>query len=295
MWIAGGGGLIAVIGVALWLGMHRWEAESARVVATLHAHERAAAGAVRESDLAGLPPPVVRYFRHVLRPGQSMISSATITWTGEFNMGRPGKDNWRPFTAVQAFVPGAPGFVWHARIAMMPGLPVLVRDSFVAGRGAMRGAVWGLIPVVTAEGTPTLASGALQRYLGEAAWLPTALLPRSGVSWTAIDDTRARAAISAGGTTVSLEFRFDDQGRNLSVFASDRFYDDGTHPPVARPWQARNLAFGDVGGLQLATSSVAEWQLPEGTFAYWRGRPVRVEYRVSTPDRDGGAPDDTRR
>jgi hypothetical protein len=218
-----------------------------------------------------------------------VITSATITWEGEFNMGRPGKDNWRPFTAVQEFVPGAPGFVWEARIAMLPGMPVFVRDSFVEGRAAMRGAVWGLVPVVSTEGTPTLASGALQRYLGEAAWLPTALLPRSGVSWTAIDDARARATVSAGGTTVSLEFQFDEQGQNVSAFAPDRFYDDGKQPPVARPWLARNQTFGERGGVVVATSSIVEWQLPEGTFAYWRGRPVRIDYRVSPPGTGDGA------
>lgn len=286
MWGIGLAMLAAVAGVTLWIGARRWHAESARVVATLRSHARNSEAPLQEADLAGLPAPVVRYFRRVLREGQPMITAATITWEGEFNMGRPGKDNWRPFTARQEFVPGAPGFVWNARIAMWPGVPVFVRDSFVDGRGSMRGAVWGLIPVVTAEGTPTLASGALQRYLGEAAWLPTALLPRSGVTWTAVDDTRARGTLSAGGTTVSLEFRFDEHGRNVSVFTSERFYDDGRQPPVARPWEARNSAFGEYHGVTVATSSVAEWQLPEGPFAYWRGRPLMVEYRVSSPDVD---------
>ena len=35
---------------------------------------------------------------------------------------------------------------------MLPGVPVFVRDSFGDGQGAMRGAAWGLIPVVAAEG-----------------------------------------------------------------------------------------------------------------------------------------------
>jgi hypothetical protein len=60
---------------------------------------------------------------------------------------------------------------------MLPGVPVFVRDGFVESRGSMHGAVWGLIPMVTAEGTPMPASSALQRYLGEAAWFPTAMLP----------------------------------------------------------------------------------------------------------------------
>ena len=269
--------------VAVRLAERRWHDASDGVLARLRSREARPAATFCEVDLAGLPPPVEPYLRYTLREGQRMITRARITWEGQFNMGRPDKENWRPFTAVQDFVPGAPGFVWNARITMAPGVPIFVRDSFVDGRGSMRGAVLGLVPVVDVEGTPTLASGALQRYLGEASWLPTALLPRQGVSWTFIDDARARATITAGGTTVSLEFRFDGEGRNVSVFAPDRFYDDGKGEPVARPWEARSLRFGEYEGLIVAREAVAEWHLPSGTFTYWRGRPTRVEYGYGAP------------
>lgn len=55
----------------------------------------------------------------------------------------------------------------------------------------------------------------------------------------------------------------------------------GTQPPVARPWEARSRTFGLHQGVTVATAAVAEWQLPEGPFVYWRGRPVRADYRVS--------------
>jgi hypothetical protein len=282
MWllVAVGSGAAVLVGAAL-LGARRWEIETARVVAALHDHAGGPVAPYAIADLTELPAPVTRYFRRALHPGQRMVVSARITWAGQFNMGQPGRDNWRPFTAVQEFVPGAPGFVWNARIAMFPGIPVYVRDSFVGGRASMRGAIFGLIPVVTADGTPTLASGALQRYLGEAAWLPTALLPRSGVSWTAIDGTRARATIAGAGTTVSLEFRFDAEGHNVSVFAPDRFYDDGKRPAVARGWEARSQSFAEREGMVVAGAAVAEWHLPSGTFAYWRGHPTAIEYRFA--------------
>jgi hypothetical protein len=283
-WVLAGLGIgMGGVLVAAAVAERRWRHVSEGVLAALRSREAAPTTPYSESELAGLPPPVVRYFRRTLRDGQRIITHARITWEGEFNMGRPGSDNWRPFTAVQEFVPAAPGFVWNACIAMMPGLPVFIRDSFVDHRGSMRGAVLGLVPVVNVEGTRTLASGALQRYLGEAAWLPTALLPRQGVSWTAIDDQRAQAAITAGGTTVSLEFRFDAEGRNLSVFAPDRFYDDGRSAPVPRAWEARGLRFGEHEGVRIATDAVAEWHLPSGAFNYWRGRPVTIEYRYGSP------------
>ncbi len=267
LWIAVGvAALFALFIAVVTVGAWRWRVASEDAVATLRVHEAGPSTPYAERELVGLPPPVARYFRRVLHHGQPIITSARITWEGQFNMGRPGRDNWRPFTAVQEFVPGAPGFVWIARVRMLPGVPVYVRDSFIDGRGSMRGAVWGLIPVVSAEGTPMLASAALQRYLGEAAWLPTALLPRQGVTWTPIDDARALATISASGTTVLLEFRFDAEGRNVSVYAPDRFYDDGSGARVARPWEARNSQFGERSGVTVATESLVEWHLPSGRF-----------------------------
>ena len=85
------------------------------------------------------------------RHGRIAIRRARISWRGEFNMGTPGHDQWKAFTATQTFVPGAPGFVWDARIAMAPGVPVFVRDAFVDGRAAMTGTVLSLIPVVNAR------------------------------------------------------------------------------------------------------------------------------------------------
>jgi len=267
--------LLAV--AAVWLGGRGWRSETSQLVDRLLAERSAQSATYSETELAELPAPVVRYFRKVLRPGQPIVRRARITWAGEFNMGKPGRDNWRPFTAVQDYVPAAPGFVWDARIAMMPGMPVLVRDAYLDGSGRMQGAVFGLISVVDSQGTPTLASGALQRYLGEAAWFPTALLPSQGVTWTAIDDTRALATLTGGGTTVSLEFRFNEEGMNVAVFTPERFYDDGTNPPVARPWQARSLRFAEHAGMIVADEAVVEWLLPDGVFAYWRGRPVKIE------------------
>lgn len=257
----------------------RWKSVTDGMRARLEAGARPTpVASYSERELEGLPPPVARYFRVALRDGQGIISHARVTWSGEFNMGAPGADRWAPFTAVQDFAPMAPGMVWDARIRMAPGVSVRVRDGFVEGEGSMHGAVLGLITVVDKAGTPDMASAALQRYLGEAVWLPTALLPSQGVAWTAIDQSRARASITGGGTAASVEFRFGADGLVESVFVPDRLYDDGKNPPSAHPWRARNLRYVDTHGVMVPADSVVEWLLPQGVYAYWRGRPVSIEY-----------------
>jgi hypothetical protein len=156
-------------------------------------------------------------------------------------------------------------------------MPVYVRDSYVDGRGAMQARVLALYPVVNQAGAPELAAGALMRYLGEAAWFPTRLLPGDGLSWTAVDDNTARATLTDRDTTVSLLFRFTGEGDLEEIYSPGRFRDvKGTY--VQTPWRVRALGYADVKGMRLMSSAVAEWVLPDGPLEYWKGRITRTQY-----------------
>jgi len=232
-----------------------------------------------ESDLTGVPAPVARYFRAVLHDGQPVVRHAHVRWTGTFNMGKPGHDRWVTFGAQQDFVPVTRGFVWDARMYMLPGVPVLVRDGFVEGTGSMRGAVLGLVTVVDVGGSQEIAASALLRFLGEAVWMPTALLPSQGVRWTAIDAERARATISSGTVTVSAEFVFGPDGLIASMSSTERMFDDGRNPPSVHPWGGNYRRYERREGMLIPQEAEVAWMLPAGRFVYWRGTPGAIEYR----------------
>src|ERR687884_130269 len=102
-------------------------------------------------------------------------------------------------------------------------MKVRVRDAYVAGQGSMQGKVLSLVPVVNERAKAELNAGALQRYLAEAVWFPTALLPTAGVQWSAIDNRRALATLTDCGTTVSLKFHFNEAGEITGVSTSGRY------------------------------------------------------------------------
>jgi hypothetical protein len=77
----------------------------------------------------------------------------------------------------------------------------------------MRAALAGLVPVAGQQGTPEIAASALWRYLAEAVWLPTALLPSGRLTWTAVDDRTARATLRDRGATAVADFHFGPAGR----------------------------------------------------------------------------------
>jgi uncharacterized protein DUF6920 len=263
--------LIVGLGASLVYGEWRWRTTTAEVAYHLRTSRVSSAGAIYdEAEIAGLPAPVQRYFRRILRPGQLLPAGAHIIHEGQFRMGEA-EDRWRPFVSTEVFSTRPPGFVWDARIRMAPGLAVNVRDSYLAGEGAMRGEALALVPVVNAHGVPELAAGALQRYLAEAVWCPPALLPSRGVEWTAIDDSTARATLKDGATTVSIEFRFNAEGEITSAFTPARYREvKGRYEPT--PWEGRFAKYEERSGLKIPLEAEVEWQLPGRRLPYWRGR-----------------------
>jgi hypothetical protein len=223
--------------------------------------------------LVDVPEPVRLFLSRTLREGQPLIAAARLSQSGEFQL----NGKWRRMRARQRFSAVPPGFIWDARIYAAPLLPVFVRDSYIAGRASMTASMLAMFPLVAQSGDPALDSGALMRYLGEAAWLPTRLLPGHGLSWEAIDGQAARATLVDGDTSVSLEFRFDEHGDLVELYSPDRFREvDGRYVPT--PWRVRGLGYEVVDGVRLMNPSVAEWLLDSGPLPYWRGRITRVEY-----------------
>lgn len=231
-------------------------------------------------DSAALPPPVARYFDLVLPDGPQMIRNASVHWKGEMRL-RPDA-GWVPFTAVQEFTARPPGFVWDAAVRMLPLVPVRVRDHYGGGEGSMHGRIGGVIPVVDVGGTPEIAQSALIRWIGEAVWFPSALLPAevagTSVSWTAIDDLTAAITVIDGPVHATAEFQFNPDGTMAGMTAL-RFRDVGG-TPVPTPFEGVYSDWGRRDGFLVPLSAEVAWLLPEGRFAYWRGSPVEVQYRL---------------
>jgi hypothetical protein len=263
--------------LALAAGGWLWERSARKVGARLDAQRlKPVSKLVSFNDFKGLPDPVERYFRTVLTDGQPVVASARIFHRGQFNMSETG-ERWKPFTSEQAVTTARPGFDWEARISMAPGLSVFVRDAYVGGQGILKASLAGLYTVAELPGSPELAYGELMRFLAEAVWYPTALLPGPFVKWEERDGTSAKATLADGGTAVSLVFHFGPDGLVERVWAESRPRTVGEHT-VNMPWEGRFQAWEKHGGMLVPAGGEVAWITPEGPQAYWRGKAERIEY-----------------
>jgi hypothetical protein len=273
-------GLVLAYAATSAFGAWRWSLATRNLVAELDAGRVApTANRHHSAELAGLPAPVQRYFRAVLTDGQPIVTALRLTQSGMFNMSATA-DQWKPFTATQLFTTARPGFVWDANITLFPGVPVRVVDAFVAGKGLLRPTILGLYGLGTMQGTGEIARGELLRHFAESVWFPTALLPSQGVVWQAVDDTSAKATMTDGPISVTMQFRFGADDLITSVSVEGRATTVGT-ATVLMPWECRMSNYQTRDGMRVPLTGEALYIMPQGERAYFKGTIDTISFKFA--------------
>lgn len=277
-WLVVASGFIIVVAVvAILIGQARETSKAEQMAATLRqSTSNPASDTVDFASFSELPPPVAHYLRHVLTDGQKLVSMAKMRQSGMLRTS-PTTETWSSFTASQLVVPPAPGFVWNAQVEMPLATHLRVLDSYTAGIGAGRVSLLSAFAIASETGAPELNAGALYRYLAEAVWYPTALLPQSGVVWSPINDHAAMATLTDRGTTVSLEFRFNEAGEVTGFYSPGRFGRfDGAYKQV--PWEGHFRDYQTKAGMRVPCYGDVGWY-DNGTLQLvWQGNIVEVQY-----------------
>jgi hypothetical protein len=250
-------------------GQWAWHRRTAGLLDELATARRVAEPAmVSLSGLDTLPPPVARYLRLVFGEGADavpVIRDVELRHTGTFNLG--GK--WLPFTSVQHVTTARPGFVWDARVRMMPGLVAHVHDAYVNGRGDLTARVGGLIPVMHMEGAD-IDDGEFLRWCAESAWYPTVLLPACGAEWKPRSDTSAELTLRDGDRSATLTATFGPDGLLNTIRVEKRGRAvDGVIIPT--PWEGRWERYERRNGVLVPTKGEVAWITENGYEPYWRG------------------------
>jgi len=272
--------IVVGLAVALWLAQLVQARIGAAVVDGLAARARQEPASARAGQsLEQLPAPVRRYLEHALPADRRGLRLARYEQTGTLRTD-PLRDAWMPFTASQVIAPGATEFVWTARASVAPLLHVQVRDSLIGGRGAGQVALLSALPVASAGGNLEMNSGALHRFLAEAVWCPSALLPSQHLSWAPVDDQRAVATLTSGSTTVSLEFRFNADNEVSGIYTPARWGSfAGGYRQVA--WEGLFRNYSRRQGVWVPGEGEVGWIIDGQWRSVWRGTIVSatLEFR----------------
>ncbi|KXB04632.1 hypothetical protein AKJ50_02180 [candidate division MSBL1 archaeon SCGC-AAA382A13] len=208
-------------------------------------------------DLEGLPRPVKEYLDHVLKEGQPYINTVRLKQEGKFYV----QDSWKSFTATQHYSIEPPGFVWNANIDFFPLITVRVVDMYKDGKGSLQGKLLSTLTVAEAKTSPEMNSAELARYLSEAVWFPTALLPGQGIEWEPVDENTARATLQHQEAEASLLFHFNDQNEITKVHTEERYRQEDNS---FQPWTGYFENYKEKNGILIPLDGEVEWNLDYG-------------------------------
>lgn len=251
----------------------------------LTASPSAVAGVFDPADVDTLPAPARRFLRHALTPGVPLASTVVLDMTGELRLRR-----WLPFCARQVLVAGR-GFVWASRVGRPP-LVVTGADTHLDGRGSLDFRLWGVLPVARESGPDTDRSTAGRLAAETVVWLPHALTPAMGVTWTAVDDAHATVSVPADDHTVDVTVTVDHEGRLRAVQLQRWGAPDGAEPG-SYPFGGGVDAEATSDGVTIPSQGRVGWwwrtdRQDDGMF--FRYRITHAEYRAHGSSPSPGPP-----
>lgn len=189
---------------------------------------------------------------------------------------KPEQTDWTNATAKQYFTMDPPAFNWSVDLQMNPLMPVAGRDKFEDGKGAMTIKLFSMFPMVDVSDNAKVDQAALQRYLSEIVWFPSAAVSPY-ISWRGIDEHTAEATLSYGGTTGSATFHFDDDG-NFTKLVAMRY--KGADDAEPSEWTVRALKTEALNGIKVPVECEVDWAMQNGTWTWLKLKVTGVEYNL---------------
>lgn len=217
------------------------------------------------SQLLGLPEPVQRYFKRVLKDGQPYISYARITHTGQFKTGL--NKDWITIKGEQYATTENPGFIWKGTTAMFT-----ARDMYIADKGRLIVSLFSMYNVVNAKGEQ-YDLGELLRWLGESVLYPTNLLPGERLQWFAIDPNTAKLTFNYNGLSLFFIITFSENGE-IAQMETKRYMDETN----LETWVIKAADYKEINSVAVPTAFEVLWRLAKGDFSYARFNLQRIEY-----------------
>ena len=220
---------------------------------------------IKEEDLDGVPEPVRRYFEYTGIVGKERINFMRLKHRGTLRIA-PDKEAL-PIVGTQYFSADPPALLWTGTVKPSFFMSVSARDKYMKGKGNMLIKLMSAFTIADAGG-PELDEGALQRYLAECAWFPTALLPRKNLRWVAIDNQSARAILIDNDVKAEVTFYFNEIGE-ITKCSCPRYYSlEGGKGYEKRSWAGYFRDYKEIHGIRVPTDIEAVWHLDGGDYSY---------------------------
>ncbi|MCM3041554.1 hypothetical protein M3201_17815 [Paenibacillus motobuensis] len=225
-------------------------------------------------DIQELPEPVRRYFAYSGYIGTAKMSYMKASFKQVDFIMSPDKPAIKIDYTQYNFV-REPVRLAYIDTSMY-GIPFEGFDSYIDGRGGMKGVLGKVIPLFNQTGEE-MNQACLATFLSESLVVPNVAL-QDYIAWEPVDDTHAKATITYKGISASGVFTFSEVGEALCFTTEDRavISTDGTVQRVT--WSALFKEYKNIGGIRQPTHLQAVWNYEQGDLIYFDSDHFMITY-----------------
>ena len=229
---------------------------------------------ISKDMLVDLPSPVQNWLENCGIMGKPAIGNVQMEQLFEIKL-KPDQKIWYSTKAKQYITANPPSFVWTAHMQVMPLLYASGRDKFIDGKGEMLFKLLSIFPVANDGNNPEINEAALQRFLGEIVWIPSAALEKH-IKWEAIDNNSAKATLSYQGASGSGIFTFNEKGE-VEKYTAMRYMGSG---PDAKKfeWYIDIAENKEMNGVIVPNKCSATWVLPSGEWTWTEIEVLKINF-----------------
>lgn len=227
------------------------------------------------SEIDSLPAPVQKYFRFAINEGTVKPRFARLKQSGKFktNIGADFKD----LSAEQYSITNKPGFIWNGEIDFAKLIWVKGIDTYFNGEGSLLIKFMSGITISNETGKE-IAQAQVVRWLFEALWYPSALLPSGNLIWVGIDSSSAKILFTENEIQVDAVVHFNNDG-SISKIKTQR-YMTTTAGPVPTDYTGYFSEYKYVNGIRVPLHGEVEWNLDNQDFLYGIFDINKIEFDV---------------
>lgn len=173
---------------------------------------------------------------------------------------------------IFAYVPARFAFIDSSLV----GIPFQGLDSFIDGKGGMKGVVAKNITIFNQRGQD-MDKSTLVTWLAEIIFMPAQILS-GDIQIKEIDKNSVNVSVTYDTLTVRGVYKFKDDGQLVEFITDDRamIYNDGRKE--YKKWSALFEDYKKNDGLLLPNTLKSKWHMDNGDLTYFDGKNIKYKF-----------------
>ena len=218
---------------------------------------------------------IQHFFSKVVGKNAEFPQFVTIKQKAEFKTDL--NSDWFPMSADQYFTTEEPNFLWYSELETSKYFWINAIDSYIDGKGNMLIKFNSSITLADSWGIELDKSG-LFRYISEAVYFPTKLLPSENLMWNVLDSNIAEIKFKHRDLSVvaKIFFNSDHTIEKIETFDKYRALDNGFQKSRYTVYFSKYAFLSD--SFLVPTYMEVEWNLPSGPFKYGKFNIIDIVY-----------------